>query len=131
MAKSDLERELAFQIRAVGLPEPEREARFHPVRRWRADFLWREPYMILVEVHGGTWQMGRHSRGAGFRNDAEKENSATLMGYRVFKFTTGMVKEGAAIQTLERAFKEEGCQLPPAKAGWLVPGSTEECLENC
>jgi hypothetical protein len=31
---------MAWQIRVAGLPEPVRELKFHPVRRWRADFAW-------------------------------------------------------------------------------------------
>ena len=44
---------LETQIRAVGLPPPVTEYRFHPERRWRADFAWPEK-KLLVEVDGGV-----------------------------------------------------------------------------
>jgi very-short-patch-repair endonuclease len=66
------------------------EHRFHPVRRWRSDFAC-PAASILIEVEGGTRQQGRHNRHAGYRNDAIKYNAATLMGYRVFRFTSDMI----------------------------------------
>jgi very-short-patch-repair endonuclease len=74
----------------------EREYRFAPPRRWRADFALVEP-RILVEVEGGVWSGGRHTTGAGFEKDAEKYNAATAQGWRVFRYSTGMVTSGEAI----------------------------------
>jgi len=34
---SEVEEQMLVQIRNSGLPEPVREHRFHPVRRWRLD----------------------------------------------------------------------------------------------
>lgn len=34
------EETLLLQLRALKLPAPEREYRFHPGRRWRFDFAW-------------------------------------------------------------------------------------------
>ncbi len=61
------------------------EFRFDPPRRWRADF-YIEPG-ILLEVEGGIWTGGRHTRGAGFKKDMEKYNRATVRGYRVLRTT--------------------------------------------
>lgn len=97
-----LEDALAFQIRALRLPEPVREYRFHTARRWRADFAWPE-LGLLVEVEGGTWAGGRHTRGDGFEKDAEKYNAAALDGWTVLRFTSHMIKSGKAIQIIERA----------------------------
>ena len=102
-AASPGEATLALHIRALGLPEPETEYRFHPVRRWRFDFCW-PAYRLAVEVEGGTWARGRHSRGAGFERDCEKYNEATIRAWRVLRFTTGMVEDGRAVETLERFF---------------------------
>jgi len=44
--------------------------------------------MIAVEIEGGVWTGGRHTRGAGFRQDMEKYNEATAMGWRVFRVDT-------------------------------------------
>ena len=100
---SQLEDELLFHIRAVGLPEPEPQARFHPVRKWKADFCWRDE-KIIAECEGGQWITGRHQRGQGFEDDMIKYNTATLMGYRVFRFTKNLIENGTAIDTLEKVF---------------------------
>ena len=99
---SALEETLALHIRAVGLPEPIREYKFDPKRRWRADFAWPE-IMLLVEVEGGHWTGGRHTRGAGFEADCEKYNEAALFGWRVIRVTGSHIKSGLAIQLVERA----------------------------
>ena len=103
---SDLE-ELLFQhIKLVGLPEPEREYRFAPPRRFRADFAYPER-KLLIEVEGGVWTRGRHTRGAGYTSDAEKYNLATVKGWRVLRFTGDMIKDGSAIDTIEKVMKVE------------------------
>lgn len=101
-----LEMRLLFQLRALGLPEPVREHRFHPVRRWRFDFAWPDR-KIAVEVDGGTWSGGRHSRGAGYEKDAEKLNTATLDGWRVLRVTSAMVKDGRAIAVVDDMLKAD------------------------
>jgi len=84
------------------VPEPVRELRFHETRRWRFDFAW--PYlMIAAEIEGGQWVDGRHTRGAGYANDAEKYNAATEMGWRVFRFATSMVYDIKYYRPLFRA----------------------------
>lgn len=88
---------------ALGLPKPELEHRFHPERRWRFDLAWPDR-LIGVEVDGGVWSRGRHTRGAGFEKDCEKLNEAALLGWRVLRFTPGQIKRGEAIRTLERVF---------------------------
>lgn len=65
----------------------ESEYRFHDKRRWRFDFAIPSK-MIAVEVEGGVYQQGRHTRGTGFRADTEKYNTATVMGWRVLRFAT-------------------------------------------
>lgn len=102
---SALEETLALQIRAAKLPEPEREYRFHPGRRWRADFCWPEK-KIIVETEGGVWSNGRHVRGSGFEADMEKYNEASLMGYAVFRFSGSYIKSGKALLMIELALKD-------------------------
>lgn len=101
---SALEDSLVFSIRAVGLPTPEREFVFAKPRRWRFDLCW-PARKLAVEVEGGTWVNGRHSRGSGMRKDAEKYNAATLAGWRVLRFTNDMIRDGVALGTIERAFE--------------------------
>ena len=97
------ESELVIQLKALKI-EFEQEFKFHPKRKWRADFHLVEK-MILVEVEGGIWSGGRHTRGKGYLGDMEKYNAATVMGYRVIRFSTEQVISGLAIQQIEGVIK--------------------------
>lgn len=99
---SPLESLLLTQIQAAGLPTPERELAFHPKRRWRFDFAWPAP-QLAVEVEGGTWVGGRHSRGKGFERDCERQAEAMLAGWSLLRVTEGMVRDGRAVRLIERA----------------------------
>lgn len=101
-ALSDLEESLALQLRAAGLPEPVREYRFAPPRRWRTDFAWPN-VALLVEVEGGHWTGGRHTRGAGFDKDCEKYNEAGLLAWRLIRVTGTHIKSGQAVEWIKRA----------------------------
>ncbi len=99
---SALERLFLFQIKAMGLALPEKEYRFHETRRWRFDFAYPEQ-QLAVEVEGGTWAGGRHTRGSGYEKDCEKYNEAALRGWSVLRFTGSMIKSGKAVETLKEA----------------------------
>lgn len=100
---SELEDALFNQIRLVGLPEPEREFKAIPNRRFRFDFAWVEQ-KLLVEVQGGIYQYHPSHTSAGkIRRDCEKLNLAVLQGYRVLHFTPDMVQNGEAINMIEEA----------------------------
>jgi very-short-patch-repair endonuclease len=99
---SQLEDILLHQMQLVGLPTPEREYRFAPPRRYRADFAYPDK-KILVEVQGGIYTRGAHSRGTGLERDYEKINLAQLLGYKVFQFSRKMIESGEAISILENA----------------------------
>jgi hypothetical protein len=71
---------------------------------WRLDFAWPQIW-LGVEIHGGTWARGRHTRGAGFAEDRRKMNAATLMGWRVLEFTGEMIRNGEYFKTMERALR--------------------------
>ena len=100
---SPLEVLLAWQMQAAGLRFTS-EYRFHPERKWRVDFAF-EPQRIAVEVEGGHWIGGRHTRGAGFEGDCEKYNALALAGWRLLRFTGSMVKSGVALGCIEQALK--------------------------
>ena len=91
------EEELVQHLRIYQVPF-EREVQFDPERKWKADF-GIDP-MILVEVEGGAYSGGRHSRGKGFEADCLKYARATLLGYRVFRFSPYQVHSGLAIDTI-------------------------------
>lgn len=81
---SRLEKRFETLWRALGGPELEREFRFHPVRKWRADFA-HLPSKTLIEIEGGIYVNGRHNRAAGFAADLEKYLEASLGGWRVIR----------------------------------------------
>lgn len=97
-----IEDQLAFAVRAVGLPEPVREFLFAPPRKWRFDLCWVDQ-LLAVEIDGGTYSGGRHTRGAGFEADCEKQAEAVLRGWRLIRVTTRHVEDGTALQWIERA----------------------------
>lgn len=93
---SSLEEELAIQLRALKLPPPEREYKFLAHRKFRFDFAWPD-HKLAVEVDGGTWSGGRHTRGAGYEQDCFKMALAVQDGWRIYRFTGKQVKDGTAI----------------------------------
>lgn len=115
MSESALEAKLMLHIRAHKLPTPEREYRFHPVRKWRFDAAWPE-HKVAVEVEGGIYTRGRHTRPAGFNEDSRKYAQATLLGWRVFRVTEAHIDSGEAVQWVAAALgmKWEGAR------GWQM-----------
>lgn len=90
---SDGERAFLFYLKTFcpDLPDPDTEYQFHPDRKWRFDFAWPDK-KLAVEINGGQWQQGRHTRaGKGYENDLEKMNAAQLAGYTVLQFTPDMI----------------------------------------
>jgi very-short-patch-repair endonuclease len=94
---SELEETFAGQLRILGVSGWEREVRFAPPRRWRFDF-WFPARSLAVEIEGGTWSGGRHTRGKGYESDLEKYNTAQLMGYTVLRYTSTHVNDWSAAQ---------------------------------
>lgn len=96
----------------------EKEYQFHSSRRWKFDFALLK-YHIAIEVEGGhignivicnhckrkvsrilkngslayVREGGRHNSIKGFRNDCEKYNAASVLGWTVLRFTTDMLNE--------------------------------------
>lgn len=98
----DFPGDLAEHCRRAGLPDPIREHRFAPGRRWRFDLAWPDR-MLAVEVDGGTWIGGRHTSGVGFEADCVKLNEALCLGWRVLRVTPRHVESGDALTWVERA----------------------------
>lgn len=62
----------------------EKEFQFYAKRKWRFDYAIPE-YKIAIEVEGGVWTRGRHTRGAGFMGDMTKYNAAAVFGWRLLR----------------------------------------------
>jgi hypothetical protein len=91
-------------LTSCGLPEPVLEYRFHPERRWRFDIAWPDK-KIAIEIQGGVWTHGKHSRGKGQINDMKKLNAAQAMGWKVFQVTPALFLKHYMIELLEPLFK--------------------------
>ena len=88
--------DLALRINDV---EFEREYEFAAPRKYRADF--HIPALnLLIEVEGGIWNDGAHTRGKHFESDAAKYNLATKLGFSLLRYTTQMVERGDAIRDI-------------------------------
>jgi very-short-patch-repair endonuclease len=85
------------------IEEPTTEYKFHPTRKWRFDFAWPDK-LIALEVEGGVWSNGRHTRGSGFVKDMEKYNEAGKLGWRVFRFTPSEMKNNTALLFMRDMF---------------------------
>jgi hypothetical protein len=84
------------------------EWQFHPTRKWRLDFvLYRDRALtgIAVEIEGGIWSRGRHTRGKGFQADLDKYNAAVMKGWRVLRFSTEDIIRGRAKAFLQEHLK--------------------------
>ena len=80
------------------------EYTFHPTRRWRFDFA--HPVLkIAVEVEGGVWIKGRHTRGKGFLGDLEKYNAAVLLGWKVLRYETKQI--GEMVEDVQKLLRED------------------------
>ena len=94
---------LLSQIKREGLPMPDTEAKFHPTRKWRCDYLWKFKNLAL-EIEGGVWASMRHNHPIGFLADMVKYNELAFYGYYLLRFTPQQIKNGECIQALKRWF---------------------------
>ena len=109
---------LALRLFAPRLLQSEnlqREYRFAAPRLWRFDWAWVRPMAPLaVEIDGGRYAPGggRHA-GDG---DREKLNVATVLGWRVLRFSTQQVEREPerVVEVIVLAYDGE-TRLP----GWL------------
>lgn len=91
-------------LRSNGLPQPEREYQFHPTRRWRFDYAFPKG-RVALEVEGGAFVQGRHTRGAGFRTDLEKYSEAAAMGWLIIRVLPEQLCAQRTIDWIRRALK--------------------------
>ena len=94
---------------AAGLPEPVPEFRFAPPRKWRFDYAW-PPEKVALEIEGGVWTQGRHTRGSGYIKDIEKYSEAAVRGWKVIRVTPDtLLTDGLALVTaaLERTCTQQ------------------------
>ena len=87
---------------AAGAVLPLTEYQFAPPRRWRFDFAF-PIQRVALEVEGGVWTHGRHTRGSGFVKDVEKYNAAACLGWRLLRVTPKTLCTAATLELIRRA----------------------------
>ncbi len=105
--RAKLELALLAQLDAAGLTSGmQRQYKFLPERRYRADFAWPEAKLI-AECDGGIYMRGGrgggHNTGVGYEHDRERDNLAQLAGWRVLRFTKSMIEDGSAVRQIAAA----------------------------
>jgi very-short-patch-repair endonuclease len=101
-SRSNLEETLAMQLKMAGLSaRVVREYRFAPPRRWKFDFYFAHA-QLAIEVEGGVWIQGRHSRALGMIGDMTKYNQAAEMGITVLRYAGAHIVSGEALAQIER-----------------------------
>lgn len=90
----------------MGGPPLEREYRFDPKRRWRADFA-HLPSRTLIEIEGGIWIRGRHNQAAGFIADMEKYLEAALAGWTVIRLADVHLEVGLSTRLRDFVLNRE------------------------
>ncbi len=79
------------------------EHRFHSIRRWRFDFAHLK-HKVAIEIEGGIWTKGRHTRGKGYLKDCEKYNEAQILGWKVLRYAP--TQTGEMIRDIERIIND-------------------------
>lgn len=97
----------ALACTKFGLPVPVQEYRFHPVRKWRIDYYFEaNGRRVGLEVEGGVWTRGRHTRPSGFLGDIEKYNEASILGIMIIRTTPKSLLKLETFTILKKALYE-------------------------
>lgn len=87
---------------ASSLPQPVAEFQFHPDRKWRIDYYFQhDTRRVALEVEGGVYTGGRHTRSAGFLGDIEKYNALSVAGIFLVRVTPGELLRAATFNTIK------------------------------
>ena len=77
------------------------EHKFHDMRKWRLDFAIID-LKIGIEIEGGVWSCGAHTRGKGFIEDMEKYNAAVTFGWVILRFTPQDLNKITTFETIKK-----------------------------
>lgn len=92
-----------------GVPRPFTELRFHRDRKWRFDFAWPDLAFlcggVYLEVQGGLFTQGRHTRGPALLKEYEKINAATELHWRPLFCTPKELLTVALTRRIKRALR--------------------------
>ncbi|MBW6490989.1 MAG: endonuclease domain-containing protein [Lentimicrobium sp.] len=88
-------------VKSVNGLDVVKEYRFTPERRWRLDYAI-PTHMIAIEVEGGAFTSGRHTRGKGFIADMEKYNELTCLGWSLIRVTPQNLLTSKTLENVHR-----------------------------
>jgi len=80
------------------------EYKFHPKRKWSIDF-YLPDYGLAIELEGGIFTQGRHTRGSGFLGDIEKYNEITASGLSLIRVTYSTLNKNATFDLIGRCIE--------------------------
>lgn len=86
------------------MPAP--EYRFAPPRKWAFDFAFPRK-LVALEIEGGVWVRGRHTRGSGYIADMEKYSNAAVLGWCVIRTTPADLFNDETLDLIRRAFRRK------------------------
>jgi very-short-patch-repair endonuclease len=112
VAKHASEPEFIFAHQALAdkLPPFVCEYRFDDVRKFRFDFAWPDR-KFAVELEGGIFSKGAHSRPLGILRDIDKGNLAVMKGWSVLRFSPAQVKNGEALAMVKKWLEQSNGQI--------------------
>tara|TARA_R110002012_G_scaffold18762_2_gene68569 strand:+ start:679 stop:1083 length:405 start_codon:yes stop_codon:yes gene_type:complete len=61
------------------------EYKFHDTRKWRID-IFIPDLKVAIELEGGVYTYGRHTRPKGFLADIEKYNKISILGLKLLRY---------------------------------------------
>jgi len=88
------------------------EHQFHPTRKWRLDYAATNGSMVAIELQGGIFTNGGHSRASGQIKDMEKYNAAAALGWRIFYLHTKNVSDRAALAQIAETIQSHTTEKP-------------------
>jgi hypothetical protein len=94
--------ELEVKLSENGAPKGIREYKFDPTRQWRIDLAWPNK-LVGVEVQGGIWISGAHTRGSGILLDSEKSLAASSQGWRLIPVVPEFITDNTAVRGITNA----------------------------
>jgi hypothetical protein len=79
-------------LTSAKLPHPVAEFVFHPTRKWAFDYCWPD-VKVALEIEGGAFIEGRHTRGVGFIRDMQKYSEAAIRGWCLIRVTPDQLQQ--------------------------------------
>ena len=95
------------------------EHSFFPGRKWRIDFAIVD-LKIGIEIEGGVWTNGRHTRGKGFIEDIKKYNAAATLGWVILRFTPQDLNKITTFETVQKTIEARRFCLDREKLDFIL-----------